>query len=76
MVKFLKDWHLRELFSDRAKNNYGKVRDAAEPAKPTGSPRLLINMIFGGVKVIGVIFSASKKAKISVTHGKGIYEVP
>ncbi|XP_075101744.1 uncharacterized protein LOC142177176 [Nicotiana tabacum] len=71
----LKNGHLREFLSDRAKSNYGKNRDVRELAKPvTGSPRLTINMIFGGDKVNGVTFSAVKKTKISVTHGRRIRE--
>ncbi|XP_019232982.1 PREDICTED: uncharacterized protein LOC109213623 [Nicotiana attenuata] len=39
VAMLLKNGHLREFLSDRAKNNNGKNRDTGEPAKPTaGSP--------------------------------------
>ncbi|XP_016453985.1 uncharacterized protein LOC107778276 [Nicotiana tabacum] len=73
----LKNGHLKEFLSSWAKSNYDMSQDAAEPAKPTTwSPPLTINMIFGGVKVNMMIFSATKKMKISVTHGKRIQEAP
>ncbi|XP_016489158.2 uncharacterized protein LOC107809076 [Nicotiana tabacum] len=71
----LKNGHLREFLSDRAKINYGKNQDTGETAKlAVGSPHLTINMIFGGDEVNGVIFLAAKKTKISKTHGKRIRE--
>ncbi|XP_070035023.1 uncharacterized protein LOC142175928 [Nicotiana tabacum] len=75
VAALLKNGHLREFLSDKAKSNYGKSRDAGEPAKPAeGSPRMTINMIFGGDKINGVTFSTAKKMKISVTYGKRIRE--
>ncbi|XP_019259334.1 PREDICTED: uncharacterized protein LOC109237478 [Nicotiana attenuata] len=76
VTMLLKNGHLREFLSDRAKSNYGRNRDVAEPSKPAiGSHRMTINMILGGDEVNGVIFSAAKKTNISVTHGKRIREV-
>nr|XP_009615093.1 uncharacterized protein LOC104107884 [Nicotiana tomentosiformis]XP_016512940.1 PREDICTED: uncharacterized protein LOC107829982 [Nicotiana tabacum] len=76
VATLLKNGHLREFLSDPVKNNYGRNWDNAEPSKPTaGSPRMTINMIFGGDKVNRVTFSVAKKTKISVTHGKRIREV-
>ncbi|XP_009589490.1 uncharacterized protein [Nicotiana tomentosiformis] len=67
----LKNFHFKEFSSDRTKNNYGRSRDNAEPLKATkDSPRLTINMIFGGNEVNGVTFSTAKKTKILVTHNK------
>lgn len=75
----LKNRHLRKILSDRAKNNYGKSHDATEPTKPTkpiGSPRLTIHVIFRVVEENGVTFSAARKTKTSVTHGKSIHKIP
>ncbi|XP_070041147.1 uncharacterized protein [Nicotiana tomentosiformis] len=72
----LKDGHLREVLSGRAKSNYDRSRDNVEPSKVVeGSPQLTINMSFGGNKVNDVTFSASKKIKISVAHNKRLREV-
>ncbi|XP_009767087.1 uncharacterized protein [Nicotiana sylvestris] len=71
----LKNGYLREFLSDCAKNNYGRSQDNAEQSKTAiGSPWMTINMIFERNKVNGVTFSAAKKRKISVTHGKRIGE--
>ncbi|XP_019256364.1 PREDICTED: uncharacterized protein LOC109234757 [Nicotiana attenuata] len=76
VATLLKNGHLSEFLSDRAKNNYGKNRDVVEPSKSVaGSPHMTINMIFDGDEVNGVTFSAAKKTKIMVTHGKRIQEV-
>ncbi|XP_070041372.1 uncharacterized protein [Nicotiana tomentosiformis] len=76
VATLLKNGNLKEFLSDRAKNKYGRSCDNAEPSKVAeGSPRLTINMIFGGNKVNGVTFSAAKKMKISVTHNKSFREV-
>nr|XP_009629428.1 uncharacterized protein LOC104119584 [Nicotiana tomentosiformis] len=62
--------------SDSAKNNYDRNWDNTTPSNPkAGSPRMTINMIFGGDEVNGVTFSAIKKMKILVTYGKRIREV-
>ncbi|XP_019248433.1 PREDICTED: uncharacterized protein LOC109227691 [Nicotiana attenuata] len=61
--------HLKEFLSDWAISNYGKNRYAGEPAKLAArSPRLTINMFFGGDEVNGVTFLVAKKTKISLTH--------
>ncbi|XP_070039594.1 uncharacterized protein [Nicotiana tomentosiformis] len=76
VATLLKNGHLRDFLSIRAKSNYGKNQDVAEPSKPaTGSPRMMQNMIFGGDKVNGVTSLAAKKINILVTHGKRIREV-
>ncbi|XP_070050933.1 uncharacterized protein [Nicotiana tomentosiformis] len=76
VATLLKNGHLREFLSKRAKNNYGKNRDVTEPSElAIGAPRMTINIIFGGDEVNGVTFSAAKKTKIPVTHGKRIREV-
>ncbi|XP_070032821.1 uncharacterized protein [Nicotiana tomentosiformis] len=67
----LKNGHLKEFLSDRAKNNYGRNRDNAEPLKAgEDPPRQTINMIFEGNEINGVTFSAAKKTKVSITHSK------
>ncbi|XP_070041050.1 uncharacterized protein [Nicotiana tomentosiformis] len=71
----LKNGHLRELLSDRAKNNYGHNRDNAEPSKAGEDPqRQTINMILGRNEISGVTFSAAKKMKVSITHNKMLRE--
>ncbi|XP_070049267.1 uncharacterized protein [Nicotiana tomentosiformis] len=76
VVTLLKNGHLREFLSDRAKNNYGRNRDNAEPSKAgEDPPRLKINMIFRGNKINGVLFLAVKKIKVLVTHSKRLREV-
>lgn len=53
----LKNGHLREFLSDSTKNNYERNRDATKPAKlATRSSCLILNMIFGGAEVNGVMF--------------------
>lgn len=76
VVTLLENGHLREFLGDHAKKNYGRSQDNAEPTKSiTMSPRITINMIFRGSKVNRVACSATKKMKISVTHGKRSREV-
>nr|XP_009625750.1 uncharacterized protein LOC104116566 [Nicotiana tomentosiformis] len=76
VATLLKNGHLREFLSDRAKNNYDRSRDNTEPLKVAeGSHRLTINMIFGGNEVNYVTFSAKKKMEISVTHNKRLRKV-
>ncbi|XP_075083533.1 uncharacterized protein LOC142167267 [Nicotiana tabacum] len=76
VATLLKNGHLRKFLMDRAKNSYGRNMYIAEPSKlAAGSPRMTINMIFGGDKVNWVTFLAAKKTNISVTHGKRIREV-
>ncbi|XP_070035416.1 uncharacterized protein [Nicotiana tomentosiformis] len=71
VATLLKNGHLREFLSDRAKNNYGNDRDNVEPSKAGEEPpRQKINMIFGGNEINGVTFSAEKKTKVSITHSK------
>nr|XP_016433057.1 PREDICTED: uncharacterized protein LOC107759598 [Nicotiana tabacum] len=72
----LKNGHLSEYISDRAKNNYGRKRDNAEPSKAGENPlRLMINVIFGGNEINGVTFSVAKNTKVLVTHNKRLREV-
>ncbi|XP_075086369.1 uncharacterized protein LOC142169067 [Nicotiana tabacum] len=76
VAMLLKNDHLREFLSERAKNNYGHVWDNAEPSNITEDPpRLTINKIFGGNEINGVTFSVTKKTKVSVTHNKRLREV-
>ncbi|XP_070035609.1 uncharacterized protein [Nicotiana tomentosiformis] len=71
----LKNGHLREFLSDRAKKNNGHNRDNAEPSKAGEEPPCqMINMIFGGNNINGVTFSVAKKTKVSITHRKGLWE--
>ncbi|XP_019232343.1 PREDICTED: uncharacterized protein LOC109213053 [Nicotiana attenuata] len=75
VATLLKNGHLREFLRDRAKNNYGRNRDNAEPSKSGEEPpRQTINMIFGGNKINGVTFSAAKKTKVSITHSKRLWD--
>ncbi|XP_019266560.1 PREDICTED: uncharacterized protein LOC109243993 [Nicotiana attenuata] len=70
-VAIAENGHLGEFLSNRAKNNYGRNRDNAEPSKAGEDPlRLTINMIFEGNEINGVIFSTAKKTKVSVNHSK------
>ncbi|XP_019263584.1 PREDICTED: uncharacterized protein LOC109241314 [Nicotiana attenuata] len=72
----LKNGHLRECLSHRAKNNYGRNLDNVEPSKSGEDPlRMTINMIFGGNEINGVTFSIVKKMKVSMTHGKRLQKV-
>ncbi|XP_019267661.1 PREDICTED: uncharacterized protein LOC109244949 [Nicotiana attenuata] len=76
VATLVKNGHLREILSDRAKNNYGKNLDVAEPSNlDAESPRMTMHMIFGGDEVNRVIFSTTMKTKISITHGNRIREV-
>nr|XP_016455166.1 PREDICTED: uncharacterized protein LOC107779289 [Nicotiana tabacum] len=76
VATLLKNGHLREFLSDRAKNNFGRSRDNAEPLKIENDyPWLTINMIFRGNKINGVTFSVAKKTRISVTHNKRLQGV-
>ncbi|XP_070050912.1 uncharacterized protein [Nicotiana tomentosiformis] len=73
VATLLKNGHLREFLSDRAKNNYGHNWDNVKPSKVGKNPlRQTINMIFGGNEINGVTFSATKKMKVSRTHSKRI----
>ncbi|XP_070039651.1 uncharacterized protein [Nicotiana tomentosiformis] len=76
VATLLKNGHLREFLSDRAKNNYGRNRDNAEPSKiGEDPPSQTINMIFGGNDINEVTFSVAKKTKVTVTQGKRLREV-
>ncbi|XP_070054369.1 uncharacterized protein [Nicotiana tomentosiformis] len=71
VATLLKNGHLREFLSDRAKNNYGRSRGGTETSKEGEEPPCqMINMIFGGNEINGVTFSAEKKTKVSITHSK------
>ncbi|XP_070050433.1 uncharacterized protein [Nicotiana tomentosiformis] len=75
VATLLKNNHLREFLSDRAKNNYGRNKDNVEPSKAGEEPpRQMINMIFGGNKINGVTVSVAKKMKVSITHSKRLRE--
>ncbi|XP_070048176.1 uncharacterized protein [Nicotiana tomentosiformis] len=75
VVTLLKNGHLREFLSDRAKNNYGRHRDNTELSKAgEDPPRQTINMIFGENEINKVTFSAEKKMKVSITHSKRLRE--
>ncbi|XP_075103522.1 uncharacterized protein LOC142178094 [Nicotiana tabacum] len=72
----LKNGHIREFLSDRAKNNYACSQNNPEPSKIREDPtQLTINMIFRGNKINGVTFSMAKKTNVSVTHNKKLREV-
>ncbi|XP_070046595.1 uncharacterized protein [Nicotiana tomentosiformis] len=75
VATLLKNGHLREFLSDRAKNNYGRNRGDVETSKAGEEhPHQTINMIFGGNEINGVTFSAAKKTKVSITHSKRLRE--
>ncbi|XP_070035598.1 uncharacterized protein [Nicotiana tomentosiformis] len=75
VATLLKNGHLREFLSNRAKNNYGRNRDNTESSKAgEETPRQTINMIFGGNEISGVTFLAAKKTKVSITHSKRLWE--
>ncbi|XP_070043948.1 uncharacterized protein [Nicotiana tomentosiformis] len=75
VATLLKNGHLKEFLSDRAKNNYGRNRDDAEPLKEgEDSPRQTINMIFGGNEINGITFLAAKKMKVLIKHSKRLRE--
>nr|XP_016486668.1 PREDICTED: uncharacterized protein LOC107806907 [Nicotiana tabacum] len=76
VAPLLKNGHLREFLSDRAKNTYSHNRDNAEPSKVGEDPPCqTINMIFGGNEINGVTFSVEKKMKVSIIHSKILREV-
>ncbi|XP_060210712.1 uncharacterized protein LOC132637675 [Lycium barbarum] len=64
--KLLKNGHLREFFSDRAKENYGKNRDSSKQEVQI-EPLHVINVITDGPGFTGTSFVA-KKDKFSVTR--------
>ncbi|XP_075085099.1 uncharacterized protein LOC142168330 [Nicotiana tabacum] len=75
VATLLKNGHLREFLSDRAKNNYGWNRGDAEASKAGEEPPCqTINMIFRGNEINGVTFSAAKKTKVSISHSKRLWE--
>ncbi|XP_070008215.1 uncharacterized protein [Nicotiana sylvestris] len=75
METLLKNGHLREFLSDRAKKNYSHNRGNVEPSKARDKhPHQIINMIFGGNEINGVTFLALKKMKVSLTHSKRLRE--
>ncbi|XP_070046246.1 uncharacterized protein [Nicotiana tomentosiformis] len=75
VATLLKNGHLREFLSDRAKKNYGRNRDNAEPSKERENPPCqMINMIFEGNEINRVTFSATKKKKVSITNSKRLRE--
>ncbi|XP_070049256.1 uncharacterized protein [Nicotiana tomentosiformis] len=75
VATLLKNDHLREILSDRAKNNYGRNMDGVKTSKAKEeTPRQKINMIFGGNGINGVTFSAAKKTKVLITHSKRLRE--
>ncbi|XP_070032386.1 uncharacterized protein [Nicotiana tomentosiformis] len=71
----LKNGHLREFLSDRAKSNNGRNRDNTESLKSREkTPRQTIIMIFGGNEINRDTFSAAKNTKVSITHSKRLWE--
>nr|XP_016488809.1 PREDICTED: uncharacterized protein LOC107808756 [Nicotiana tabacum] len=63
----LKNGHLREFLSDRAKNNHSRNHDNMDPSKAgEDPPRLTINMIFKGNEINRVTFSAAKKDEVDL----------
>ncbi|XP_019231564.1 PREDICTED: uncharacterized protein LOC109212378 [Nicotiana attenuata] len=76
VATLIKNGHLMEFLRDRAKNNYSRNRDNAEPSNiGEDPPRLTINMIFGWNKINDVTFLATKKTKVSLTYIKRLREV-
>nr|XP_016432339.1 PREDICTED: uncharacterized protein LOC107758997 [Nicotiana tabacum] len=76
VATLLKNGNLGEFISDQTTNNYGRIRDNAEPSKVgEDPPRLTINMIFWGNEINGVTISPAKTMKVSVTYNKRLYEV-
>ncbi|XP_070047191.1 uncharacterized protein [Nicotiana tomentosiformis] len=76
VATLLKNGHLRKCLCDRAKNNYVRNRDNAEPSKAGEDPPcLMINMIFGGNEINGVTFLAEKKTKVLVSHNKRLWKI-
>ncbi|XP_070024780.1 uncharacterized protein LOC142181552 [Nicotiana tabacum] len=71
VATLLKNGHLREFLSNRAKNNYGRNRENTEPLKAREDP----SMIFEGNKISRVTLSAAKKTNVSVIHIKRLREV-
>ncbi|XP_070048126.1 uncharacterized protein [Nicotiana tomentosiformis] len=75
VATLLKNGHLREVLSDRVRNNYGHHRDNAESLKAGEEiPCRTINMIFVGNEINGVTFLVAKKTKVSITHSKRLRE--
>nr|XP_009777583.1 PREDICTED: uncharacterized protein LOC104227123 [Nicotiana sylvestris] len=75
VATLLKNGHLREFLSNRAKNSYGRNRDNEEASKTGEEPtHHTINMIFRGNEINGVTFLTTKKLKVSITHSKRLWE--
>ncbi|XP_019236651.1 PREDICTED: uncharacterized protein LOC109216886 [Nicotiana attenuata] len=76
VATLLKNGHLREFLSDRAKNKYDRNRYNVEPSNAGENPsRQMINLILGGNEINEVTFSTTKKTKVSLTHSKSLREV-
>ncbi|XP_060210492.1 uncharacterized protein LOC132637419 [Lycium barbarum] len=69
VARLLKEGHLREFLSDRAKENYDKNKDVNKPAEPV-NPQHLINMIIEGADVAETTIVASKKMKVTALREK------
>ncbi|XP_019236879.1 PREDICTED: uncharacterized protein LOC109217102 [Nicotiana attenuata] len=70
VVNMLQQGHLKELLSDKGRNNFARGRECQGPPKPP-SPAHTINMIIGGsdnASINGVKFTATHKLKRSITY--------
>ncbi|XP_019225376.1 PREDICTED: uncharacterized protein LOC109206953 [Nicotiana attenuata] len=68
--KQLQQGHLKELLSDKGRNNFARGREHQGPAKPP-SPACTINMIIdggNGASINNVKFTTTQKLKRSITH--------
>ncbi|XP_070050732.1 uncharacterized protein [Nicotiana tomentosiformis] len=70
VVNMLEQGHLKELLSDKGRNNFARGRERQGSPKPP-SPARTINMIIGGsndASINNVKFTATHKPKRSITH--------
>ncbi|XP_075095531.1 uncharacterized protein LOC142173780 [Nicotiana tabacum] len=66
----LQQGHLKEILSDKGRNNFARGRERQGPPKPV-KPSRTINMIIGGsdnASINGVKFTVTHKLKSSITH--------
>ncbi|XP_016442886.2 uncharacterized protein LOC107768288 [Nicotiana tabacum] len=66
----LQQGHLKEMLSNKGKNNFSRGRERQVSPKPP-SPARTINMIIGGsddASINSVKFTTTHKLKISITH--------
>ncbi|XP_075074857.1 uncharacterized protein LOC142162403 [Nicotiana tabacum] len=70
VANMLRQGHLKELPSDKGRNNFGRGREHQDPLKPP-SPARTINMIIGSssdASINCIKYTTTHKLKQSITH--------